>query len=454
MGRKGILSSLFSLLSILLFLRFQDSHSRQTKVCLYLSALVFSAAALLSKMNSAILPGILFLCALFNREEMKQEGFRVQNLAKVMRSSMVQVLPFFVLALILFIWYQSMVADYGLFDKKYHYSLKDLTRLVLIVNPLIFIEYLKMVFIPWNLEAYYSTPSIFTEVSVGDLVQVVSIFSLSLATVVLMWRFNRTSCLLLLCFFVAMLPYGNWVNFGFWYANRYVYFSSIFLIAAFSNVVVALQARSGSRMVKLTAVLLLGWVFTHNVLYRSQYLGVWQNGITLWEHEISLPGASIHDYNNLTSSYIGQAERSPPEDKEIWLLKARTVNEKAFELEIPSHEMPWLSVAHYYKGLILAYSDATLESQLMEFLKAVHSSTGFSSAIKRTAVVYYQLALQQTDPDVRTKLAGESLSFFRKYFESRADNSRTRTERYELFSSLKSVFPELVVPEIETHNGL
>ena len=89
-----------------------------------------------------------------------------------------------------------------------------------------------------------------------------------------------------------MLPYGNWVHFGFWYANRYVYFSSIFFVAGLSTLVVGLQVRPRSRLVKITAMAVLVWTFAQNVVYRNQYLGVWRNGETLWMHEISIPEAT------------------------------------------------------------------------------------------------------------------------------------------------------------------
>jgi len=453
MGRKDILSSMFALLSIILFLRFQDTDSGRSKYWLYLVSIVFAGAAFLSKLNSVVLPGVLFFCALINREEIVREGFRARNLARIIGKVLVQVLPFFILAVTVFIWYRSVLTEYGLLGNALEYSPEDYWKLLFIVNPLIFLEYLKIILIPWDLEAYYSAPSIFSDFSGAQIAQATLIVVLTLTTVVFLWRFSRVSCLFFLCFAVAMLPYGNWIHFGFWYANRYVYFSSFFLIAGLCTMAVELQTPGRARVIKLAAALSLGWIFTQNVIYRSQYVGVWENGESLWKHEISLPSASIHDYNYLTAYYINQSENALPDDKEIWLQKAQSVNEKVFDFDVSSHESDWLAVAHYNRGLIRAFSGAPLESQLTEFLEAVHSSVNFSKALRSTGVVYYQMAIKETDLVKRAELARQSLFYLRGHFKTRHNDSRARPEQLNILGRLKNDFPDLVIQEIETASG-
>ncbi|MFT5611656.1 MAG: hypothetical protein ACI9LU_002161 [Polaribacter sp.] len=453
MGRKDILSSMFSLLSIILFLCFQDKGSGRSKNWLYLLSIVFAGAAFLSKLNAVILPGVLFFCALINRKDVVRDGFRTQNLARILGKVLVQVLPFFILGLTILLWYRSVLSDYGLLGRALVYSPEDYRKLLFIVNPLIFLEYLKIILIPWDLEAYYSAPSIFSKLSGAQITQAVLVVVLTLTSTVLLWRFNRVACLFILCFIVVMLPYGNWIHFGFWYANRYVYFSSFFLIAGLCSAAVALQAQEGARVIKMAVALSLGWVFTQNVIYRSQYVGVWENGESLWKHEISLPGASIHDYNNLTGYYIGKSENALPDKKEAWLEKAQSVNEKVFNLNVPSHERGWLGVAHYYKGLTQAYSGASLESQLSEFLKAVSTSLNYSKALRSTGVVYYQMSMQEADPVKRAELSRQSLFYLRRYFATRSNDSGARAEQLEILGILNKNFPDLDIQVIETVSG-
>ena len=450
MGRKDILSTLFSLGCILLFLKFRAGQSQNSRLLLYTASLVLAGAAYLSKTNAVVLPGILFICALIDTEQIVRDGFSFRQFGGIVRTLFLQVLPFFVIGLGVYLWYKSVLADYGLFDGTLKYSYGDYKRLIFVTNPLIFIEYLKIILVPWDLEAYYTAPSLFTKFSGVQITQAVLVYLFAPAAMVLLWRFNRTSCLLFLCFLVAMLPYGNWIHFGFWYANRYVYFSSIFFVAGLSSLVVGLSTQSAPRFVKMTAILALAWIFAHNMVYRSQYLGVWRNGETLWQHEISIAGASIHDYNNLTANYLGEAEDSSPGNRAIWLEKARAVNEEVFALDVPRHEQSWLPVAYYYKGLILAYSNAPLEAQLQAFLQAVDSSTGFSRALRSTGVIYYQLATRETNPERRKELAKTALDYMRMYFESDENSQRARREQRDMLQRLNREFPDLAIPEIET----
>jgi hypothetical protein len=182
-------------------------------------------------------------------------------------------------------------------------------------------------------------------------------------------------------------------------------------------------------------------------------VGVWENGESLWKHEISLPGASIHDYNNLTGYYIGKSENALPDEKEAWLEKAQSVNEKVFNLNVPSHERGWLGVAHYYKGLTQAYSGASLESQLSEFLKAVSTSLNYSKALRSTGVVYYQMSMQEADPVKRAELSRQSLFYLRRYFATRSNDSGARAEQLEILGILKKNFPDLDIQVIETVSG-
>lgn len=449
MGRKDILSALFSMLCILLFLDFQETCSRNKRIWLYMAALFCAGAAYLSKVNAVILPGVLFCCALIANQHFLKSATGVKDYFRIMGKNLVQVLPFFLLGLAVFLWYRSILSDFGLLNRAMDYNFGEYSRLFLIVNPLVVIEYIKMVFLPWNLEAFYSQPSIFVDFSVFELMLAAAVFVFGSGFMVFLWFFSRRTCLLLLCFAIILLPYMNWIHQGFWYANRYVYFAAIFLLAATFNLVKDLRNCSRSRLISLMPFLLLGGVFAYNMAYRIQYINVWENGETLWRHEVSIPGASIHDYNNLTAFYIGEVEASGSSDRDELLEKARLANEEVFQLDIPRYELPWLSVAHYYRGLILAYSDAPLKEQLAEFLEAVNTSSNYARALRSTGVVYFELALEETNEVRKIELASKALHYFREYFAASDDNATLRRDRSYLLSMLKKQFAMLSVYEIE-----
>ena len=83
MGRKDILSSMFGLLAILLFLRFRSSASGGKKVWLYLGSLTVATAAYLSKVNTVVLPGVMFICALINHKDIIDHGFKTPGLMRI-----------------------------------------------------------------------------------------------------------------------------------------------------------------------------------------------------------------------------------------------------------------------------------------------------------------------------------------------------------------------------------
>ncbi len=255
MGRKDILAALCGLLSVHLFLKFRSPNAGPRKNWSYFGSLLFASAAYLSKLNAVVLPGILFLCAMIDNREIIRAGLKANGLTTIVGRTLLQLIPFLLISMIVFLWYRSVLQDFGLLGRVLDYSSRDYWRLIFIVDPLIFLEYLKIIFAPEQLSAYYSSPSIFRDFSVSEISLAFSTIALTVAVVIILWRFSRVSSLLFMCFFVLMLPYGNWIHTGFWYANRYVYFSSMFLIAAVANLAIAVTASHRTKALKLAASL-------------------------------------------------------------------------------------------------------------------------------------------------------------------------------------------------------
>jgi hypothetical protein len=443
MGRKDILSAMFSLGSILLFLAFQDATDRKQKFWLFISSLAIAGLAYLSKLNSIVLPGLIFLFAIMNSKVigLNDSGLRLilTNVPRIL----LFVLPFFVLALVVFYSYQSNLAAFGLLDKRLEYAAADYWRLVLFVNPLILFEYLNIIFFPWELAAYYTEPSIHSGFPAWHKIGAITIIVVIPTLLFFLWRLNRIVCLLLLCFFVALLPYANWANFGFWYANRYIYLASLFLIAALGILFLDLIKSPRHIMLKFALGILLGWSLVHNAIYRQQYIEVWRDGESLWTHETSLPSTSIHDFNNLTAVYIGYFEAAFKGKKEEWLTKAAVTNAQTFRLEIPKHEQHWLAVTHYYKGLIMAYSKEPLESQLAEFESALGYSNPFPDVLWSIGFVYLQLAQGEADTQKRINHARMSLNFFEQHFEIMETSARSTKQKQDIYRMFRAEYPEL-----------
>ena len=449
MGRKDILSALCGFLSVHLFLNFRNPNAGRKKNWSYFVSLLFASAAYLSKLNAVVLPGLLFLCAMINNREIMRAGLKANGLTTIVGRTLLQLIPFLLISVIVFLWYRSVLQDFGLLGKALEYSSRDYWRLIFILDPLIFLEYLKIIFVPEQLSAYYTSLSLIRDFSVSEISLAFSIIALTGAAVILLWRFSRISCLLFLCFLVLMLPYGNWVHIGFWYANRYVYFSSMFLIAAVANLVISVTASHRAKALRLAASLAIVLFLALNLKYHSEYLPVWENGESLWSYDVTLPDASIHSFNNLTAVLIGMAENAAPENEGLWLEKAQVANDKVFRLELSAGEHRWLAVSHYHKALILRYRDGPIEDQLEQFLLASRLESTYSDALRGAAVSYYQLALREEDPDARFGLADLSLTYFRRHFEFQEKNSNAFRDQRNILSRLKSDFPDLKITKAE-----
>lgn len=448
MGRKDVLSATLCLASILSFLRMQDTPSKQATVTLYIASLLLACSAYLSKINSVILPGLIFLASLVHEPQFERTALRSKAMLRLVLKHLTLVAPFLLAAVAAFVWYRSAVADFGLLDRGLKYSPEQFRTVWLLVNPLVLLEYVKLVLVPWDLEAYYTSPSIYSNFSAFDKVVSALVIFMTLVWLTVLWQFNRAASLLFLGFLVALLPYANWVHLGFWYANRYVYFASFFLVASIACVVVQIFSRPQSSWLKWGSAVVLCVVFTHNVIYRTQYIDVWKNGETLWEHEVSLPNPSINDFNNLAANYIGRAEESRDESERMaWLAKAEKANTRAFELELQPHEMAWLPVAHYNRGLVYAYSNAPLNTQLREFLIAATTSRGFHRAERSTGVVYYQMAQEAESLEAQHKLLGESIFWFAQSFSSQGNTMSVRSEKRTLSEQIKRDFPNFGDPQ-------
>ena len=83
---------------------------------------------------------------------------------------------------------------------------------------------------------------------------------------------------------------------------------------------------------------------------------------------------------------------------------------------------------------------------------AVESSTGFSLALRSTGVVYYQLAIRETDPRRRLELARNALDYLERHFDSARKNSRLREKRREMLGRLNREFPEVSVSVVEAES--
>jgi len=445
MGRKDILCALFCLLSMHFYLRFRRQKQHKTRILLYSATVICSIAAYLSKISAVILPMLLALIAVF--ESIDTNGYaRVQCGRKNLTRIALEIAPILLLALIVYGGYQSVLEHFGVLARAHPYSVSDHLIVAFVVNPLVLVEYLKIVIAPDNLSVFYTEPSIDTVFTWRHYVQAISVFALVGLIAWHMWRTNRKALLLLTCFFVILLPYGNWKYFGFSHANRYIYFAVLFLVPAVVAYLLPYFRQTKSWVVKISLVTVFLVVMFNNFAYRQQNLYVWQNGETLWLNEVSRPNAPLRVYNGLTSYYISRAADAKKTERIGWLKKAKASNQMIFNMPIKQHDQGSLAVTYYNEGFV---TDDLFE-QLQAFEHALDITPTYPAALQAAALCYFNLAQGEQTANKRTLYAQQSLQYYRRLFENPGTLSDSRDQHLMMLYQLKTKFPELEIPELNS----
>jgi hypothetical protein len=443
MGRKDILSALFCLLSMHLYLRYKRQSQKGLQILLYGAMTVCSVAAYLSKISALVLPILLALVALFEAID-ADKSKRAQFGGKYLTRTALEIAPVLLLAIGVFAAYHSNQENYGVLARVHEYSVSDYLKVAFIINPLVLIEYIKMVVAPYNFFAFYDEPSLDTVSNWFHYTKAISVFSIIGLIAWHMWRTNRKALIFLTCFFVILLPYANWKHFGFWYANRYVYFAALFLVPALVSYLLPYfnQSKNWSVKVALLTVFLL--VVFNNYNYRQEHLYVWQNGETLWLNEVSRPDAPLVAYNNLTSYYISRAKYSTETARGGWLDKAKAINQVIFNMPIRQRDQELLAITHVNGA---ATTDDALQ-KLDAYTQAIDIAPGYSTAQFGMAITNYKLAMSEQNEEQKMLYAQQSLHYFRQHLDNSGTLSSTRDRHSVILNQLQAKFPGLEIPEL------
>ncbi|MEE9542699.1 MAG: tetratricopeptide repeat protein [Thermodesulfobacteriota bacterium] len=280
--RKNVLSGLFFLASILVFLKSEDEESN---IKFYILSFVLFILALFSKTVVSTLPVILII-------------IRWMRARPFDRSFIIRLVPFFLaglaMGLVTVWWEATQVGASGV-----EWSLTITERLMLPARIVWF--YLVKLFIPVNLTFIYPrwTPD------PSELWQWIFIFKLAVAFV-LLWalrlRITRAPVAALACFVVTLFPALGLIDvFPFRYsfvADHFQYLASIFIIALIVGVVDAViinfarAVRPTAIFVTIVVALILG-ILT----WRQGY--VYKDPETLWRDVLKKNPTAWIAHNNL-----------------------------------------------------------------------------------------------------------------------------------------------------------
>lgn len=283
--QKNTLSMVFYVLSLLLYLKFEN-HPRSVLYCLSVGAFLL---ALLSKTSVVMLPVVILLCVLWQRQ-------------RITRNDVLRSIPFFILSIILSvvtIWFQ------------YHRSIGAkmipiggaLDRLARAGKVIWF--YIYKVLLPVNLMMPYPQWKVNVSYPVSFLLDLILICSF-----VVFWRYRRTwgrPLLFALGYFVITLfPVLGFFKMHYMVyspvADHFQYVAMIGVIALLGGVIAYLCDRLPNSQL-VTGIIGLVIIGIPSVLSWQQE-HIYKDGETLWTDNISRNPNSWVAYNNLGLVYF------------------------------------------------------------------------------------------------------------------------------------------------------
>jgi len=296
--RKDVLCALFFLLSLLSYAKYADGAGEKSRPTLpwldkrYILAFIFFILALLSKPMAVTLPCVLLLMDWFPYERIGLTGMP--------RAVVMEKIPFFVPGVALSVLAVLAQASGGALVAFRNIPLQS--RLVAGASALI--SYLREMVLPFNLSPFYPYPKDLSILSFHHVWALLAVTGITAACLLTYIKGSRKLWLAVWAFYVmTLLPVLGIIQVGEQsMADRYTYLPSIgpFLVAgllvalAFSRLFPA-PHRPGRRTFFVAGILGVAALMSFLTI---QQIGVWKDGLTLWNDVIRKePGVSFA-YNN------------------------------------------------------------------------------------------------------------------------------------------------------------
>ncbi|MFN3531179.1 MAG: tetratricopeptide repeat protein [Candidatus Brocadia sp.] len=279
--REDLLTALFLLIAFVLFLRIDEKSLTRGKFTAYYAGSLFSYfLSLFSKETAVTLP---ILLVLFN-------AFYTTS-ARPLQSVMKRVKGIYIGYFIITGFY--LFVRFVLF--RHVYIRLDQTQQDLFVMFKVVASYIKLLFLPFNLNADYVVPS----VAAGIPSFIISVLFVTI-TVILLIRLcqnNKQHGFFVLWFFVTLLPVSNIIPIGNIMAERYLYIP----IMGFSVVIGILVYKCILK--KNFAAICLGTVIIILCIISVHRNGIWRDEFTLWHSTVNRESNSARAHHNLGVVY-------------------------------------------------------------------------------------------------------------------------------------------------------
>jgi hypothetical protein len=467
MGRKDLLVSFFMLFSLILQTIELTTLSKQVRLRVYLLGILTTLAALLSKINALSFFMMLFLHRLFfpylTGSMAPSQSFKNMSISGFLKP-LFKVMPHFVISIFIFIWYQGILSQWGVLDRGVDsFSLLHLKN-VLLFTPLVIGRYLKIIFFPGDFQIFYDWPSIHQPLTSWDVCLSIGLALLFLLLFLYTWQHHRDIWFYLTAFVILMLPYFNIIYIGIWIANRYVYFSSICILAGVLIFLDRTVLKTKQRWKMVSVVLtILAILWTVNTL---EYQKIFKNDATLWSHETKAKHPTLMAYASMAIVHIEQADKEPDTDKRMLYYHKAAANIFSglhrFERSKMKDSAPHLFQLHYVQGILAGRMNKPHEEQLPFFEKAYELNPHNKMVLWKMAETLFRLALKAGESQNRQMFAARSLDMMEKCMNvSRYDESHKakiiqllEKEYYPQFPFLRSRIKWLITSQKADFTGV
>lgn len=415
MGRKDVLVTCFMVLGLLAHLRFLRETAPGPRRRFYLLGLLCTLAALLSKISALVFFLVLVLVEVFLPW---LDGRRAPDAPVSARDlsprRFAKYLPHFLISLAVFFWYRNVIAQWGVLDRGVDSgSVEHLVRLA-VFTPLVLLRYLEILFVPRGQSIWYDWPTIHLPTSAFHVFLSVAAAASLIATAVFLARRRKDLLFHLLAFLALMIPYLNILYIGIWVANRYVYFSSLFVLLLAADGV-----RAGMRRFAVPHRAVWGVGLAIFAIYGAQtirYEGAWRNDLALWQYETTRGNPSILAWASMASAYIREAEEKSlePEERERLYRKADDALDRGVAVFRGRHyreTAPHPFRLFYLRGFLADLRNAPLGERLADYRAAHRLRPDQPEVLRKLAETTFRLAQAVPEETERRALARESLGY-------------------------------------------
>ncbi len=286
-GHGYLFVTLMHLPILILYLLFRRS---QKVIYLILSLAVFTFAVFINKHPwSTVIVGVVCLIEFFILEE------------KIRLKSIQRVSPFILISIpaSVFIFYEAAKQRLTVLKTVYDFNHTEATPLLQRIPYTVYKTVYLLIF-PRKLSIFHEGENI----SIYFYLYMIILTITSVALIFFLLKFKtRKGAGLIMMIFASILPVFSPIQVGFFIAERYLYFASIFFCLLIVITIEKIEAAYNKKNILTWMILILFTVYSVRTFIRT---GDWQNSKALWEATSKVAVNSPRVYNNLGDAYANE----------------------------------------------------------------------------------------------------------------------------------------------------